>query len=258
MDPITYDAERLERALAAWQAGGDAQGAFQDLPDPLHAAAVGALGLERAGADCAGSARPSFVQALEDQLRADLRMGLAAAPAAPLGAGSPAHPARWLLAAAVILGLGLLGGYGLRGAATDGEAIPGVRAPAGIDLAGQRQPPAPVALARLPWLPAHAPLPPVLVASEPPAPIIDAAAAAPARPEVAPNLVSAAPVEAVLTVPEATPPAPVEAIAPAADNPDDEDHGPAAPPAASGGEAPAAPPQPEASPERTPDAEPEP
>lgn len=259
MDPITHDAERLERALADWQAGGDAQGVFQDLPAPLRAAAGVALGLDRAGADRAGGARPSFVHALEDQLRADLRVGLAGAPAAPSAAGSDAHLARWLLAAAMFLGLGLLAGYGIRGAAPDRETTSEVANSAAVFIAGHRAPaPARVAPERLPWLPVHAPVPPVLVASEPPAPIVDAPAAAPAKPEAAPALVSSAPVAALVTVPEATAPPPVDAAAPSADEPDDQENKQVAVPAASGGEAPPAPPQPEAPPSRTPDAEPEP
>lgn len=259
MDPITHDAERLERALADWQAGGDAQGAFKDLPAPLRAAAGVALGLDRAGADRTGGARPSFVHALEDQLRADLRVGLAGAPATPSAAGSDAHLARWLLAAAMFLGLGLLAGYGIRGVAPDRETTSEAANPAAVFMTGQQAPaPARAALQVLPWLPAHAPVPPVLVAAEPPVPILDAPAAAPAKPEAAPDLVSSAPVEAAVTVPEATAPPPVEAAAPPVDDPDDHEDKQAAAPAASGGDAPPAPPQPEAPPSRTPDAEPEP
>lgn len=259
MDPITHDAERLERALADWQAGGDAEGVFQDLPAPLRAAAGVALGLDRAGADRAGGARPSFVHALEDQLRADLRVGLSGAPAAPSAAGADAHLARWLLAAAMFLGLGLLAGYGIRGAAPVREVSPETRNSAAVFMSGHRDPSsATFAVERLPWLPAHAPVPPVLVASEPPAPILDAPAVAPAKPEAAPGRVSSAPAEAAVTVPEATAPPPVEAAAPPADDQDDEEAKQAAAPAAPGGEAPPAAPQPEAPPSRTPDAEPEP
>lgn len=102
MDPIMHDAERLERALDARAALGDAAAA--DLSPELQEALAAAQRLTSLRAALSGGPRPSFVQALEDQLRADLRTG------AGLPAPRATQPkvARWLLVGSLFLALGLL------------------------------------------------------------------------------------------------------------------------------------------------------
>ncbi|HQZ70748.1 MAG TPA: hypothetical protein PK826_05440 [Anaerolineae bacterium] len=262
MDPILYDAERLERALAAWQAGQSPQAVFDELPAQLRPAARAALGLDQAGGDRVAGARPSFVMALEDQLRADLRLGIGrpSAVSEPAPTASP-RPARWLLAA-VLLGLGLLGGYGMRGESPYERSTPVEVAIRSIDRAPVVVPNADAG--RLPWLPDREPLPPVLITAAAPDPALSAAGAAPAAApasayraapaargrDTAPA--SAAPAIAAAELPPAASPAPV-----AADEEVDAAEPPAPSAVAGAVEPTVAPPQ-EAPPTRTPDAEPEP
>lgn len=102
MDPIMHDAEALARALEARSALGEA--AAEGLGPELRQALAAAEDLERLRGPLVGGPRPSFVQALEAQLRADLRTGIGrAAPrqALPLAGRS-------LLAGVLLLALGLL------------------------------------------------------------------------------------------------------------------------------------------------------
>lgn len=109
MDPIMHDAEALARALDARAALGAA--AAEGLSPELREALAAAEGLERWRDPLAGGPRLSFVQSLEDQLRADLRTGIGRA--ARREASPWAGPT--LLAGALLLVLGLLLGRILSG-----------------------------------------------------------------------------------------------------------------------------------------------
>ncbi len=268
MDPMHDDAERLERALAAWQAGQDPKGVFDALPAQLRPAAFAALGLGQAGVGRAAGARPSFVTALEDQLRADLRIGLDR----PSAAGQPAATAsprvmRWSFAAVL---LGLLAGYGLHGKvalapATPAEAPSRVLDPASAAALAGAAPDGAASVAsssRLPWLVEHAPLPPVLIAQETSGPIRTVFESAPAGADrYAPPMPgpTAAPVFDTTAAPppdEAAVPSAEPAIA-TGEVAEEEAERPA-PPVPAGSLGPTAAPPQEAPPVRTPDVEPEP
>jgi hypothetical protein len=259
VDPMHDDAERLERALAAWQDGQDPQGVFDALPPQLRPAAFAALGLGQAGVGRAAGARPSFVTALEDQLRADLRIGLDRPSAAPQPAATVSPRALRLALAAVLLGL--LAGYGLRGKVAPAPVTP-VEAPSrALDpVAAAPDGPSLTASSELPWLAGHAPLPPVLIAAVTSSPTRTVFEAAPAAADgLAPPAPGPATVPVVATA-AALPPAEV------ADPPDEpvvaaveeEETERPAPPTSVGDSGPTAAPPQEAPPLRTPDVEPEP
>ncbi len=117
MTPSEHEAERLHEAVEASVRGG--AGDPSDLPADLTRL-VGAAGMLAAhGRASAGEPRPSFVLALEEQLRCDLRLDLAGRP--PPSRAPVSVPMR---VAVLTVSLGLLVGLIALGLAID-RAAPG-------------------------------------------------------------------------------------------------------------------------------------